>query len=309
MCSHCRQIFQSQQTSTTRQFHNTMSLTWVRAFSTSKGLLKAGYSLVQPVHHLVKVNKAALSPKYQDVLIPKDDIRSLGFKPTEFEQDRVMEHFHNTLESDLMLALYEHDAETIVGEKRRRWEADSPYALYRHLRKTRHVNRPQRDIHPIGPDNVPQLKGISINLFSKEVLNEPYHNIAARLQLAQITNVKPQQTKVKVNYQQWKLRRGKRCGAKVDITGQDMTQFLTTLTELVLPRIRDFSGIKESSGDNNGNISIGLRPDDVKFFPEIEHFQDLYPKLFGFHITFKTTARTDEAAKALLSSLGFPFRK
>ncbi|KAF3992513.1 hypothetical protein FT663_01378 [Candidozyma haemuli var. vulneris] len=286
-----------------------MSISWVRAFSTSRSLGRAGYSSVEPVHHLVKINKAALSPRYEEVLMPKDDIRSLGFKPTEFEQDRVKEHFNHTLESDLMLALYEHDAQTIVGEKRRRWEPDSPYALYRHLRKARHVNRPTRDVHPIGPDNVPRLTGISINLYAKEAVVDPVHNIAARLQIAQITNVKPQQTKLKVNYQPWKLRKGKRCGAKVELLGQDMSQFLTTLTELVLPRIRTFKGISETSGDNNGNISFGLDTDDVKFFPEIENFQDLYPKLFGFHITFKTTARTDEAAKALLSSLGLPFYK
>lgn len=264
---------------------------------------------MDPVHHLVKINKAALSPRYQEVLIPKDDVRSLGFKPAEFEQDRVKEHFQNTLESDLMLALYEHDAQTIVGEKRRKWEPDSPYALYRHLRKAKHVNRPQRDIHPIGPDNVPKLTAISVNLYSKDVISSPVLNIAARLQLAQLTNLKPKELKNKVNYQGWKLRKGRRCGAKVEITGQDMSQFLTTLTELVLPRIKTFQGLKETSGDRNGNISFGLDPQDIKYFPEIEHFQDLYPKLFGFHITFKTTARTDEAAKALLSSFGLPFYK
>ncbi|QRG38897.1 hypothetical protein FDK38_003316 [Candidozyma auris] len=280
---------------------------WIRTFSTSSSLLRAGYSSVEPVHHLVKVNKAALSPRYEEVLIPKDDIRSLGFKPTEFEQDRVKEHYQNTLQSDLLLALYEHDAQTIEGQKRRRWEPDSPYALYRHLRKARHVNRPQRDIHPIGPENVPQLTGIAISLYSKEIVQEPLWNIAARLQLAQLTNIKPKQLKNKVNYQAWKLRRGKKCGAKVMLTGQEMSRFLTTLTELVLPRIRTFKGIKETSGDRNGNVSLGLEAADVKFFPEIEHFQDLYPKTFGFHVTFKTTARTDEGAKALLSSFGLPF--
>lgn len=100
---------------------------------------------------------------------------------------------------------------------------------------------------------------------------------------------------------------GKEMWCQGELTGSDMSQFLLTLTELVLPRIRTFRGVPKKSGDKFGNISIGLDPEDVKFFPEIEHFQELFPNLFGFHITFKTSARTDDAARVLLSSLGLPF--
>lgn len=284
-----------------------MNRQWVRAFSSSGLRSRAGYSTVEPVHHLVEVNKAALSPKYQDLLKPKDDITSLAFKPTEYDQDRVKEYYHNNLQSDLLLMLYDHEAETRKGLKIRKWEPDSPYALYRNWKKPRRVNRPTRDIHPITAENIPELESISINLFCKDALIEPWLNISARLQIAQITNVKPKLTKTRVNYQQWKLRKGKKCGCKAELTGLDMSQFLTTLTELVLPRIRTFKGIKSTAGDRAGNITFGLDPEDVKFFPEIENFQDLYPNLFGFHITFKTSARTDQAARTLLSSLGLPF--
>lgn len=246
-------------------------------------------------------------PKYQEVLVPKDDIESVGYRPTQFEQDRVDEHYRNSLRSDLMLYFYEHDAEIVPGQKLRDHDPTNPYSLYRHKKKPRGFGRPTRDVLPIGPQNVPELTGIALNLYTKDAYAHSWLNISSTLQLAQITNVKPKKVKGRMNDLSWKIRRGKRCGAKVDLTGADMNQFLVTLTELVLPRIRTFKGISKTSGDKFGNISLGLNPEDVKFFPEIEHFQELFPNLFGFNITFKTTARTDAAARVLLSSLGLPF--
>lgn len=278
----------------------------VRLLSTSAAR-SGGYSTVQPVHHLVKVKKSALMPRYKEVLIPKDSIESIGYRPADYDQDRVDEHYRNTLRSDLMLSLYKHNAAVIPGKGMRDYEPTTPYALYRNKKKPAGFGRPTRNILPIGPKNVPQLTGITLNLYAKDAFAHNWLNISSTLQLAQITNVKPKKIKGRMNDLSWKIRRGKRCGCMVDLTGPDMNQFLLTLTELVLPRIRTFTGIKKTSGDKFGNISMGLNPEDVKFFPEIEHFQELYPNLFGFHITFKTSARTDDAARLLLSSLGLPF--
>lgn len=279
-----------------------------RLFSTTSKLYGSGYSTVEPVHHLVKINKSALKPGLKELLIPKDDIRSIGYKPRNIGQDRVRDYYQDHLKSDLMLTMYEHEKKTIVGKKFRPWETDSPYKLYRKPKKPIGVTRPTKDILPIGPRNVPELTSISINLYNKHALEESWLNISSRLQISQITNVKPKRIYNKSNVLAWKCRVGKPCGCKVELIGEDMSQFLSTLTELVLPRIRTFSGISRKSGDRNGNISFGLTPEDVKFFPEIENFQELFPNLFGFHVTFKTTARTDGQARLLLSSLGIPFR-
>ena len=289
------------------EFSPTTMMRFARAFSSGSRLLRTGYSTVEPVHHLVKIRKARLKPKYQPLVIPKTEVESVGYRPTEICQDRVEEHYENTLKLDLLLHYYKHEAKTIEGEKKRSWGTDSPYALYRTLKKPKGLVRPTQDIHPIGPSNVPKLVGISINSYNSEALEEGWLNISLRLQLAQITNVKPKQLYNKSNILQWRCRVGRPCGSKVELTGRDMTQFVSTLTELVLPRVRTFQGIKNTSGDGSGNISFGLLPEDVKYFPEIENFQELFPNLFGFHITFKTTARTDEQARVLLSAMGFPF--
>jgi large subunit ribosomal protein L5 len=79
------------------------------------------------------------------------------------------------------------------------------------------------------------------------------------------------------------------------------------LTEIVLPRIREYKGISNNSGDKGGNVQFGLTPNDVRFFPEIEANQDLWPKVFGMHINVVTSAQTDFEARTLLSSYGFAF--
>lgn len=278
-----------------------------RCFSTASRLSRTGYSTVEPVHHLIPIKKNLLKPGLEEFLLPKDDIRSVGYKPKNIEQDRVQDYYKEQIRSNLMLQLYVHDQEVVVGEKQRSWGTDSPYKLYRKLKKPRGLSRATKDILPVTSKNIPELESIYINLYSKEALEENWLNISTRLQLAQITNIKPKRIYNKSNILPWKCREGKPCGCKVELTGEDMSQFISTLTELVLPRIRTFQGLSKKSGDKNGNISFGLSPEDVKFFPEIENFQELFPNLFGFHITFKTSARTDDQARLLLSSLGFPF--
>lgn len=280
---------------------------FVRSFSASSRAMKPGYSTVHPVHHLVKVDKSALRPGLKGMLIPKDDITSLGFKPTETKQDRLAEFYDNTIKSDLLLHFYKHDAEVIPGLKKRSWGTDSPYKLYRQAKKPKGVPRATRDIHPITSKNIPELVEVSIQSFEKKALEESWLNISTKLQLSQITNIKAKPVYSKANILPWKMRQGKPCGAKVDLTGRDMHQFILTLTELVLPRVRKFQGIRNTSGDKGGNLTFGLDPEDVKFFPEIENFQELFPNLSGMNITLKTTARTDEQARTLVSALGFPF--
>ncbi|CAK9438115.1 mitochondrial 54S ribosomal protein uL5m [Lodderomyces beijingensis] len=286
-----------------------MNRTFTRQFSQTGVSLRPGYSTVHPVHHLVKVEKAKLKPGLQNLLLPRDDIRSVKYKPTEICQDRVAEHYRNTLESDLLLHFYQHKAVKVEGNKKRTWSNDSPHNLFRGLRKPRGGTRATKDKHPITAENVPRLTSIALHAYNKNALEHNWLNISTRLQLSIITNVKAKQTYNKSNILPWKTRVGRPCGAKVELVDRDMNQFISTLTELVLPRIRAFKGISFGSGDRNGNISFGLSPEDVQFFPEFEHYQELFPNLNGMDITFKTTAQTDAQAKTLLSAYGFPFAK
>lgn len=282
---------------------------YIRGFSTSTILRgKPGCSLVPPVHHLVKIDKSKLSPRFPELKYDKDDIRSPAYKPKNVRQDRVEEYYLNSLQSDLLLINYKHEAETETGLKKRKWDVSkSPYHVNRPLRKPQGPEGQRPDIHPIIWNNIPFIKNVILNCYVSDSRDNELLAINASLQLQQITGCKPSIIYSKSNVPNWKIRAGRQMGAKIELTGLPMHQFLSTLSQIVLPRIRQYRGIKSTSGDTLGNISFGLTASDVKFFPEIDANQDLWPRTFGFHITINTTAQTDDRARTLISAFQLPF--
>ena len=123
--------------------------------------------------------------------------------------------------------------------------------------------------------------------------------------LSQITGQKPVLTKAKKAIAGFKIREGQDIGAKVTLRGEKMFHFFEKLVSVVLPRLRDFRGVSESSLDGKGNFTLGFS--EINLFPEVEYTRSEKP--IGLEITIRTSARTDEEAKDLLSELGMPFRK
>jgi large subunit ribosomal protein L5 len=88
------------------------------------------------------------------------------------------------------------------------------------------------------------------------------------------------------------------------LRNERMYEFMDRLVSVVLPRIRDFRGVKDNF-DGRGNFSLGLN--EQTLFPEIQLDQVEFTQ--GMNITFVTSARTDEEGRALLDGLGVPFRR
>ncbi|ODV85260.1 hypothetical protein CANARDRAFT_164412 [[Candida] arabinofermentans NRRL YB-2248] len=279
----------------------------VRLFSTTTSTQKVGCAMVKPVHHKVKIIKKLLSPRFPELKLLPSDIRSPRFRPYLTHPDRVKEHYHNTLASDLLLINYNHDQQDIYGNKRREWDMSSPYHINRPMRKPRGQVVPSPTIKARNWKNVPRFESITLNCWVKEAKLNPALATAAALQLQQITGCKPSPVFVKTNIPKWKIRPGMKMGAKITLHGADASQFLSTLTEIVLPRIRDFTGISNRAGDRYGNIAFGLKPEHIIFFPEIEQSQDSWPVTFGMDVTLHTSAQIDAEARVLLSALGLPF--
>ncbi|MCX7914018.1 MAG: 50S ribosomal protein L5 [Thermodesulfovibrionales bacterium] len=152
---------------------------------------------------------------------------------------------------------------------------------------------------------VPKLEKIIVHV----TLGEAIQNIklldAAEKQLASITGQKPLITKSKKAIAGFKLRKGVPIGCKVTLRGNRMYEFLDKLINLALPRIRDFRGLPTKSFDGRGNYSFGLKEQYI--FPEIDY--EKVEMVHGMDITICTTAKSDQEAKSLLQSFGFPFRK
>lgn len=155
------------------------------------------------------------------------------------------------------------------------------------------------------PMQVPTLDRIVINVCISEATQNPKLLTSAADGLATITGQKPVLAKAKKAISNFKLRKGIPIGAYVTLRGERMWAFLDRLVSVALPRVRDFKGLPHKGFDGRGNYNMGLKEQIV--FPEINY--EKVDKVHGMNITFCTSADSDEKGKALLTALGFPFRK
>jgi large subunit ribosomal protein L5 len=123
--------------------------------------------------------------------------------------------------------------------------------------------------------------------------------------LSAITGQKPIVTKARKSIAQFKLREGMPIGAHTTLRGDRMWEFLDRLVATALPRIRDFRGLSPRQFDGQGNYTFGLN--EQSMFHEID--QDRIDRVRGMDITVVTTATNDDEGRALLRSLGFPFKE
>src|SRR5579872_6422034 len=153
------------------------------------------------------------------------------------------------------------------------------------------------------PMQVPRIEKIVVNMGVGEAVQDAKKIDAALGDLTAITGQHPVVTKAKKSIATFKLRKDMPIGVKVTLRRQRMYEFLDRLITVALPRVRDFRGVSGRSFDGRGNYAMGLKEHIV--FVEIDY--DKTETAWGMDIIFRTTARTDEEAKALLAGFQMPF--
>jgi large subunit ribosomal protein L5 len=152
---------------------------------------------------------------------------------------------------------------------------------------------------------VPRFEKIVLNCGVGRATQQQSLLDGAVADLTVITGQKPLVTRAKKSIAGFKLREGNAIGAKVTLRGDRMWEFYDRLVSLAIPRIRDFRGLNPKSFDGRGNYTFGVT--EQLIFPEIDY--DKIDTVRGMDITIVTTARTDDEGRALLSAMGFPFRR
>ena len=122
--------------------------------------------------------------------------------------------------------------------------------------------------------------------------------------LIRITGQKPVLVKSKKAISNFKLREGMPVMLKVTLRGARAYDFLDRFAKMVLPRIRDFSGISKKNFDPKGNLNLGLQ--NYNIFPELGVYDVNLP--MGLQITVVSTAGTPDASQALRQEMGFIFK-
>lgn len=151
---------------------------------------------------------------------------------------------------------------------------------------------------------VPRLKMVSVNVGIKATDSDNKYLSYLALQISNISGQKAVLTKSRKAISTFKLRKDLPIGCRVTLRGKKMYQFLDKLTNIALPRIRDFRGLSSKGFNQSNHYSFGIKEHNV--FLEVD--LDNIPKIFGLNITIATTAKTKEEALFLLKKLNFPIK-
>ena len=160
-------------------------------------------------------------------------------------------------------------------------------------------------LHSNNPHSIPSIEKVVISMGLGSCLGDRKKIDEAAAQLSQISGQKAVITRAKKSVSGFRLREGVDVGCCVTLRRRRMYAFLTRLLFLVLPRVRDFRGLRSTAFDGHGNYSFGLSEQSV--FPEIDPEKVSFSQ--GMNVCVVTTAQDNEIGRLLLSKIGFPFSK
>ena len=121
--------------------------------------------------------------------------------------------------------------------------------------------------------------------------------------LANITGQMPVITKFKKSIANFKTRKNTNSGLKVTLRKNKMYEFIDRLTNIALPRIKDFRGLNPNGFDKYGNYTFGVKEHII--FPEV-NFEKV-EKIRGLDITIVIKSRSVNDSLELLKKFNFPF--
>jgi large subunit ribosomal protein L5 len=184
-----------------------------------------------------------------------------------------------------------------------------PMAAYQARLKTLYndelVKKLQKDLKLSNIHEVPRLEKIIVNIGLGRAKDEKRLLEVASNTLSKITGQKPIETVAKKSIASFKLREGNKIGLKVTLRDERMYEFADRVTNIVLPRLRDFHGVAAKAFDRQGNYSIGFT--DQSVFPELSYEDTATPH--GLQVIFVINAKEPAHARALLEAFGLPFEK
>lgn len=153
---------------------------------------------------------------------------------------------------------------------------------------------------------VPKLEKIVVSVgIGKNKDDKRFYEIV-RNTLTKITGQHPVDRMAKKSIAGFKIRAGmNRVGLSVTLRDSRMYEFLDRLTNVALPRVRDFHGVSTKAFDKGGNYNLGMVEQSI--FPELtfEETQILH----GLQATFVISGGNSIYSRALLEKFGIPFQK
>jgi large subunit ribosomal protein L5 len=172
--------------------------------------------------------------------------------------------------------------------------------------KKTHMPKLQADLGLKNVHQTPQVDKVIVAIGIGSLSTRKSQKDFSELQnnLAKITGQYPRMILSKQSISNFKLREGLPVMLQVTLRKGMAYDFLWRLTTLVLPRVRDFSGLSSRNFDKQANYNLGLP--NYNIFPELTVEDVTIPS--GIQITIVPTTDNKDHAKALLKSIGFIFK-
>ena len=155
-------------------------------------------------------------------------------------------------------------------------------------------------------NEIPSIEKVVLNTSMKtsdfKVKMIPSYIVALTL----ITGQKASPTLAKKGNAKLGIRKGAVTGVKVTLRNEKMFQFLDFFITLVLPRIKNFEGIKAKSLNEEGNLTIQLK--DPFTFPQLEAATHVFNNVGPINVTIVTSTQEKNESKCLLRGLTIPIK-
>ncbi|MDB5168170.1 MAG: rplE [Candidatus Saccharibacteria bacterium] len=174
------------------------------------------------------------------------------------------------------------------------------------LYKDQFVKELQAELNLANVHQVPKLEKIVVSVgIGKNKDDKRFYEVVKNT-LVKITGQAPVDRMAKKSIAGFKIRAGmNRVGISVTLRGARMYEFLDRLSNVALPRVRDFHGIGPKGFDKGGNYNLGIIEQSI--FPELT-FEETQV-LHGLQVTFNIRNQDATHSRALLEKFGMPFEK
>lgn len=174
------------------------------------------------------------------------------------------------------------------------------------LYKDQFVKELQAELNLANVHQVPKLEKIVVSVgIGKNKDDKRFYEVVKNT-LVKITGQAPVDRMAKKSIAGFKIRAGmNRVGISVTLRGARMYEFLDRLSNIALPRVRDFHGIGPKGFDKGGNYNLGIIEQSI--FPELT-FEETQV-LHGLQVTFAIRNQDPAHSRALLEKFGMPFEK
>lgn len=238
-----------------------------------------------------------------------------------------------------------------TSKTQREWDPSSPYSKNRPSRPARGVRNLQPGgMQPNFQDptkDLVQLDRLVLTSFCKEAMTNKHALLPLITQVRNITGISPKGSfadpsqgidkpdsdnladnkgrghvsviRTTPRAASFKIRAGVPIGVQAVLPRPLAYNFMEVLINFVLPKLRTFPGFllppasqpPGSAAAMSGVVSVGLGPEAMSLFPQLEINWDAYPNRgLGFQLDFITNQRgprATEKARQMLSGMGMPF--